>query len=56
MDAPERPAQAPPTKNECMAQAARLLHTAEMHSDRELMDRYTSLAQTWINLSSLHDE
>lgn len=49
------PAQAPPTQAEARAEAGRLLRAAEHTLDRELMARYTELAQSWINLASLDE-
>ncbi|GAA4928822.1 hypothetical protein GCM10023224_05170 [Streptomonospora halophila] len=47
---------APPTKGESMASAARLLRWAEGETDLARMERFTDLAQCWINLASLDDE
>lgn len=44
-----------PTRTECMANAARLLGFAEGETDLAKMSQYDELAQTWINLASLHD-
>ncbi|MBX6387326.1 MAG: hypothetical protein IRZ07_30840 [Microbispora sp.] len=42
-----------PTRDQAMANAARLLHTAEAETDRDLMERYTNLAEAWLGYASL---
>lgn len=44
-----------PSRDECMAASARLLRFAEGETDLAKMSAYDDLAQTWINLASLHD-
>ena len=43
---------APPTFDEAMANAARLLHNAEGETDRNLMERYEKLADSWISMAA----
>ncbi|WP_435107806.1 hypothetical protein [Nocardiopsis synnemataformans] len=49
-------AETAPTRDECMASAARLLRWAEAETDLAKMGQFDDLAQTWINLASLHDD
>lgn len=44
----------PPGQEQCMGNAARLLQWAELETDLAKMNQYNELAQTWINLASLH--
>jgi hypothetical protein len=43
----------PPTLNEALCNAARLLRAAEADTDRGLMERFEKLADSWIGLASL---
>lgn len=52
---PEQP-DAAPSFAECMAHASRLLLYAEGEIDLAKMDQYNELAQTWVNLASLHQD
>ncbi|MEU0236762.1 hypothetical protein ABZ234_03660 [Nocardiopsis sp. NPDC006198] len=46
----------PLTFEGCMANASRLLQFAEDETDLAKMSQYNELAQTWINLASLHQD
>lgn len=50
------PDDGPPAYQQCMANAARILRYAEGEMDLAKMDKYTELAQTWINLASLYQD
>lgn len=49
------PATEVPTREQALAHAARLLNAAETETDRDLMGRYNSLADSWIGYASLLD-
>jgi hypothetical protein len=46
----------PVTPLTCYQTAARLLRNAEMHTDRDLMDKYDTIARTWIVLGQSLEE
>lgn len=45
-----------PTRAEALANAARLLNTAEDETDRGLMERYTEIALAWVSIADLATE
>lgn len=59
MDEPERTPEPEaitvhtPDADTALANAARLLHTAEMETDRQLMQRYTDIADAWVSVAGL---
>ncbi len=46
----------PPTCDEALANAARLLRNAEGETDRHLMERYEKLADSWLGLAGIQRE
>lgn len=42
-----------PDADTAIANATRLLHTAEVETDRQLMERYTEMADNWISIAGL---
>ena len=42
-----------PTAEQALGNAVRLLHSAEMSTDRQLMERFESLADSWIHISGM---
>ncbi|GAA1766215.1 hypothetical protein [Streptomonospora arabica] len=45
--------QGAPTRDEALANAARLLREAELIQDRGLMERYTEMANSWLTIASV---
>ncbi|MFC9085343.1 hypothetical protein [Nocardiopsis dassonvillei] len=43
----------PPTEDQALADAARLLRQAEMHTDRELMKLYIEMADGWTTIAAV---
>ncbi len=43
----------PPTCDEALINAARLLRNAEGETDRHLMERYEKLADSWLSLAGI---
>ncbi|NUR64255.1 MAG: hypothetical protein HOQ47_00720 [Streptomyces sp.] len=50
-DEPPAPTAEPITTDSALANAGRLLHSAEMVTDHSLMQRLESLADSWINIA-----
>lgn len=46
-----QPAPPTPTRDGALAEAARILHSAELPGDRELMDKYTGIAAVWVSIA-----
>lgn len=46
----------PPTCDEAIVNAARLLRNAEAETDRHLMERYEKLADSWLTLAAIQRE
>lgn len=42
-----------PTAEDALLNAVRLLHSAEMLTDRQLMERYEKLADSWVNVAGV---
>lgn len=49
----EQDTAAPLTVDSALANAARLLHNAELITDLALMERLEGLADTWVNVAAL---
>ncbi len=45
-----------PTTDEALGHACRLLHNAEMQTDRDLMGLQTELADSWVSVAELLHE
>lgn len=52
MDEP-RAATAPPTLDEALANASRLLNNAELETNLALMERLEKLADSWVSIAGL---
>lgn len=46
----------PPSCDEALANAARILRNAETETDRHLMERYEKLADSWLSLAAIQRE